>query len=224
MSDDYDFYGKVDVLVDGLDLPQECFEASCGVCDLITARDRYVLDFASFGGRDAVVVASVFVGARQSGCPVPAEEVVSFVRSDPGFSLSKGFNVNKLNGLGRKFRRGLDGLEPVFLGVEDFIKFFAGRVSVPVTQQGLERDVFVSQVSVRDAYKQIVEGVVGVDSSYRELEELEVTKESFGYHGSDLEGLALHVYNRVVEEDLSVLGKSPQVLAASCLYIAGKLI
>jgi len=223
-SDGFDFYGKIDTLVDGLDLPQSCFEASCRVCDMIKNQENYKYSFTSFGGYDAVVATSVFVGARQERCPVPAQNIADFVESDPNFDLSDNFSGKKLNQLGRKFRRELELLEPVFVDASDYVSFYGDRLDFPVRQEELEDELDVSQVAVRYTYKEIVEDLTGLDTSYKELEDVEVTPASFGYHGDDVTEFALHLLNKAQDEELSVLSKSPQVLAASVLYIGGKLI
>jgi transcription initiation factor TFIIIB Brf1 subunit/transcription initiation factor TFIIB len=223
-DDGFGFYGKIDTLVDGLDLPQSCFEASCRVCDMITEMENYKYSFTSFGGFDAVVATSVFVGARQERCPVPAQVIADFVETSPEFELSDNFSGKKLNQLGRKFRRELEMLDPVFVDASDYVSFYGDRLSFPVKQEGLEDELDVSQVAVRYTYKEIVEELTGLDTSHKELEDVEVTPASFGYHGSDVTEFGLHLLNKAQDENLDVLRKSPQVLAASVLYVSGMLI
>lgn len=219
----FDFYGKIDRLVDGLDLPQNCFEASCRVCDSIRELENFKHGFLSFGGYDAVVVTSVFIAARQERCPVPAQVLTDFVFSSPVFEMSDDFDSNKLVKLGRDYgRKVLDDI--VFVSAGDYVGFYGERFDFPVLQEDLERDLDVSQVAVRSRYKQIVEGLTGLDTSYKELKDVDVTPVTFGYHGGDVKGFAEFLLGRVEEEDLSVLKCSPRVLAASVLYIAGKLI
>lgn len=226
MSNDFDFYGKIDKLVRGLSLPQDCFESSCGVCDLITEVDDFKYGFTSFGGFDAVVATSVFIGVRQERCPVPAQVIVDFVRSSPNFDLSDNFDGDNLSQLGRKFRRELagDGFEPVFVEASDYVEFYSDRLDFPVGQETLEDELDVSQVAVRYTYKEIVEELAGLDTSYKELEDVDVTPASFGFHGEGVEGFALFMLERAEDDGLDVLSKSPQVLAAAVLYIGGKLI
>lgn len=223
-NDGFDFYGKIDTLVDGLDLPQSCFEASCRVCDMIKNQENYKYSFTSFGGYDAVVATSVFIGARQERCPVPAQNIADFVETSPSFELSDNFSGKKLNQLGRKFRRELEDLEPVFVDASDYVSFYGDRLDFPVRQEELEDELDVSQVAVRYTYKEIVEEFTGLDTSYKELGDVDVTAASFGYHDNDVTDFALHLLNKAQDEELSVLSKSPQVLAASVLYIGGKLI
>lgn len=230
-EDGFDFYSKIEVLVDGLDLSESVFEESCRVCDLIREVDDYKYSFTSFGGFDAVVATSVFIGCRQEGCPVPARVITDFVVSSPEFELSGNLSSDKLSQLGRKFRRGLDGLDPVFVSAEDYVSFYSERLSVPVSQELLEDELDVSQVAVRYTYKEIVEALTGLDTSYKELGDVDVTPASFGFYCEEastdtfkLKQFASHLLARCRDEELSVLSKSPQVLAASVLYIAGKLI
>lgn len=217
------FYGKIHDLVDGLDLPQKVFEASCKVCDGIREVEGFRHSFASFGGFDAVVAVSVFLGARQEGVPVLAEQVYSF-GVDCGFlGFTSAFGKGKLLKLAGRFRDEL-GLQPVFLDASDYVKFYSDRFSYPVLQEGLEDELFVSQVAVRNAYKEVVEGLTGVSTLGRELDNVEVTAESFGFFGEGVEGFALYLLEQVYDEGLGVEGRSPAVLAASVLYIAGRLV
>lgn len=223
----YDFYGEIDDLVDGLDLPQNCFESSCEVCDLIQGVDGFSNRFRVFGGFDAVVVLSVFLGARRRGCPVPADVLVDFVRSGSDLSVSTGFDGSKLDELSKKFKKILseeDGFEPVFVTAEDYVSFYSDRLSFPVRQEDLEDELDVSQVAVRYTYKEIVEGLTGVDTSYLALDDVAVTAESFGFYGDGVEEFGLHLLEEVEGEGLGVRSKSPRVLAASVLYVGGKLI
>jgi len=217
-----DFYGRIDSLVDGLNLPQKCFESSCEVCDVIVAQENFMHSFYSFGGGDALVATSVFIGAKQERCPVPAQVIIDFMRVDPVFEVSNRLTGVKLNGLGRRFRRELD--EPVFLTASDYVEFYSGRMDFPVRQSELKSVLDVSDFSVRETYKLFVEGLTGLDTSYKSLSDVDVTAAGFGFHGGDVEGFALHLLERAEEEDLDVLSKSPQVLAASVLYISGRLL
>lgn len=220
----FDFYGKIDELVGGLELPENVFEASCEVCDLIREVEDYKYSFTSFGGFDAVVAVSVFLGARQEGCPVPAQNIEDFIRSNPGFSVSSNFSGKKLRQLARKFKKKMNGFEPVFLDASDYVKFYVDRLSFPVNQEDLEDELDVSQVAVRYTYKEVVEGLTGLDTKYKSLEDVDVTPPSFGFYGEDVEGFALHLLEKAEDEGLTVLSKSPSVLAGAVLYISGRLI
>ena len=227
-DDGFDFYGKIDTLVDGLDLPQKCFESSADVCSMVRGVDDFKYSFTSFGGYDAVVCLSVFLGVRQEGCPVPAQVVVDFVEGSPEFELSSNFSADKLNQLARKFKKILhgenEGFEPVFVTAEDYVKFYSNRFDFPVNQEELEEELDVSQVAVRYTYKEVVEGLTGLDTSHKALNDVEVMPSSFGFYGDSVEDFALHLLEKVEEQELDVRSKSPRVLAASVLYVAGKLI
>jgi len=223
MVNDDDFYGKISILIDGFDLSQECFEASCRVCSSITDLEDYRYSFTSFGGFDAMVATSVFIGARQERCPVPAQSIADFVGSSAEFDLSDNFSSDKLSRLGREFRAEVLE-EPVFVSASDYVGFFAGRLSFPVMQEELESELDVSQVAVRSAYKDLVEGLTGLDTSYKELGDVDVTAASFGFHGGGYEEFAEHLLAQAEQEELDVVRRSPQVLAASVLYVSGKVI
>jgi len=224
-SDDNDewFYGKIDETVDALGLPQQVFEKSCEICDLIRARDGFKYNFTSYGGVDAVVAASVFVGAKQCGVPLPSQRVVDVVGETGVLDLSQNFSSGALNRLGRKFRRELE-IEPVFLDASDYVEFYVDGFEFPVKQKELQNRMYLSEVAVRYTYKEVVEGLTGLDTHDLSLDDVAVTPESFGYFDDSVEGFALHLLEKVEDEELGCRSKSPQVLAASVLYIAGSLL
>lgn len=217
------FYGKIDELVDALGLPQSVFESSCRICDLIREREGFKYNFTSYGGFDAVVATSVFIGAKQESVPLPSERVEQVVRETGVLDVSQNFGSGALNRLGRKFRREL-GVEPVFLDASDFVKYYCDGFSFPVEQSTLQSEMFLSEVAVRYTYKEVVEGLTEAETFNRELEDIAITPASFGFYGESVEEFTRHLLERVEEEGLGVQGKSPQVLAASCMYIAGKLL
>jgi len=213
---DYDYREMIEFLVDGLDLPEGCLDESVRVFELVCEEDEgFEGVFCNLGGLDALAAVSVFVGARQRGCPVSAEKVVGFVRVSPRFSVSEGFSVGKLNGLSRRYRSGLNGLDPVFVDASDYVSFYGDRFDFPVVQSVLAEELGVSARVLRSAYKEVVEEFTGFSSVGR----VEVTKEGFGFHGDSVEGFALFLV-----ENFEGGGRSPQVLGAAVLYIAGKLI
>jgi len=224
-SEDNDgfFYGKIGELVDALELPQQVFEKSCEVCDLIRERDGFKYHFTSLGGFDALVATSVFIGAKQSGVPLPSQRLIDVNTATGVLDLSDSFESTSLNRLGRKFRGCLD-IEPVFLDASDFVGYYADGFEYPVMQSELGDEMYVSRVAVRYTYKEVVEGLTGVDTYDTGLDDVAVTPESFGYFDDSVEEFALHLVEKVGEEELDCRSKSPQVLAAACLYVAGRLL
>lgn len=220
---DYDFYGKIDVMVDGLDLPQEVFEASCRAADLITGVDGFKYRFASFGGFDAVVPVSVYLGARQERVPLSAERVERFVEECSDFSVSKNFSAVKVKSLAKKFRR-LTGLDQVFLRAEDYLDYYfpVFEELSSVRQTDLSREMGVSEVAVRYTYKDVVHGLTDVDTSGRELADVAVTPESFGFYGEGCKEFADFLLEKVREED--VVRGAPQSLAAALIYVSVNLV
>lgn len=209
---DYDFYGGIDSLVDGLDLPQDCFEAGCRVCDGLRGEDNFLNCFAPLGGRDAVVAASVFLGARCEGCPVSAERVVEEVVLCPGLELASGVDGGDLRRVAFRFKN-------VSVSASDYIGFYGDVFDFPVDKSDLKRVLGVSDRAVGYRYRELVEELTGVDDvDFSRLNEVDLTVESFGFHGDDV----LEFADYLVEE--VEVGGTPKVLAAAALYVAGHVV
>lgn len=217
---DYDFDGRVRLLCGKLGVGEEGIESSQKVCEVIRGEvDGFRHRFSTLGGYDVFVAVCVFVGVRRSGVPVSAAKVVEEFECVEVFSAAEFFSESKLRGLAGDFSRELGFEVPVF-DAEDFLDYFMDCFDGgDMSQELLKEEMNVSHVAVREAYKSIVEDLTGLDTAGLRLEDMEVTPKSFGYGGDSFEEFAYHLENRFESG-----AGSPRVVAAGCIYIAGKLI
>lgn len=221
-----DFDHKIESLTQDLNLPEQVTQKSKEICQQIRDIENYKYSFVSFGGFDATVATSIYIAAKQTQTPLPPQKMVDAITSNPDINVSQNFSSKKLKQLSRKFRRKLD-IEPVFLTPEHYIDYYLPRLEIKETgvkQETLRDLMYLSEVAVRYTYKEITENLTGVDTTNKNLSDVEVTKESFGYHGNDHNEFCKHIIEKVRSENLDAAGKSPQALAAASIYIAAKLI
>lgn len=223
---DTDFDQKIDSLTQDLNLPEKVNEKSKEISEQIRNIENYKYSFVSFGGFDAMVATSIYIAAKQEQTPLPPQKMVEAITNSPDINVSQNFSSKKLKQTSRKFRRKLD-IEPVFLTPEHYIDYYLPQLEIKesgVKQETLRDLMYLSEVAVRYTYKEITENLTGVDTTNKNLSDVEVTKESFGYHGNNHSEFAKHILEKVREENLDAAGKSPQALAAASIYIAAKLI
>lgn len=220
-----DFDQKIDSLTDDLNLPNQVNQKSKEICRQIREIENYKYSFVSFGGFDATVATSIYIAAKQTKTPLPPQKMVDTITNNPDINVSQNFSSKKLKQLSRKFRRELE-LEPVFLKPEHYIDYYLPQIDMEnkVKQETLRDLMYLSEVAVRYTYKEITENLTGVDTTNKNLSDVEVTKESFGYHGNQHNDFCKHLIEKVRSENLDAAGKSPQALAAATIYIAAKLI
>lgn len=212
MRDDVVFF------VDEFGLPERVVDVALDWISFLKGFDRV---FNGVGGVDAAVVVGVFVACRVQGCPVPAGCLLDAAVCKRGMCFGNGFSDSKVVGLGRRFasERGVDGF---LVDAGDFIGFYSGRVGEDLTLSDVCGLFGVSETAVISCNKELVGCLTGVKGL--ELDSLELTAESFGFHGEGFEDLCVFVWRRVRDEELGVLSRSPCVLAASVLYVSGKVI
>jgi len=222
----YDFDNKVQLIVNELELPEEVMFKTLEIIDELKKTDSYSRKFTAYGGFDAMIATSIYIAAKQTQTPLPPQKMVETITSNPDINVSQNFSSKKLKQLSRKFRRKLD-IEPVFLTPENYIDYYLPQLEIKesgVKQETLRDLMYLSEVAVRYTYKEITEKLTGVDTTNKNLSDVEVTKESFGYHGNQYNEFCKHIIEKVRSENLDAAGKSPQALAAASIYIAAKLI
>lgn len=213
-----DFDERIGLLVNGLNLPESVHREGFRVCELIREGEGVRNGFSGYGGFDALVCVSVFLGARQCGVPLLAERVTGFVAGSPDFSVARVFDADKLRRVSRRYRSVI-GVDPVFLSASDFVEYYFDGEFDDWGQSEVCELFEVSEHGVRNRYKSVVESLTSVDTSNQPLKDFAVTPASFGFFGDGgCKEFALFLCGEFEG------GGRPQVLAAATVYIAGVLM